>query len=29
MEELAEAEFRVGVLYWKKGSFPAAANRLY
>ena len=27
-EVLAEAEFRVGVLYQKKGSFPAAANRL-
>jgi outer membrane protein assembly factor BamD len=27
-EVLAEAEFRVGVLYEKKGSFPAAANRL-
>jgi len=27
-EVLAESEFRVGVLYWKKGSFPAASNRL-
>jgi len=27
-EVLAEAEFRVGALYQKKGSFPAAANRL-
>src|SRR6266540_1897604 len=27
-EVLAEAEFRVGVLYQKKGSFPASANRL-
>jgi outer membrane protein assembly factor BamD len=27
-EVLAEAEFRVGELYEKKGSFPAAANRL-
>ena len=27
-EVLAEAEFRVGILYEKKGSFPAAANRL-
>jgi outer membrane protein assembly factor BamD len=27
-EVLAEAEFRVGTLYQKKGSFPAAANRL-
>src|SRR5689334_14386966 len=27
-EVLAEAEFRVGTLYAKKGSFPAAANRL-
>src|SRR5436190_14762783 len=27
-EVLAESEFRVGTLYQKKGSFPAAANRL-
>jgi outer membrane protein assembly factor BamD len=27
-EVLAEAEMRVGILYEKKGSFPAAANRL-
>ncbi|HXA51718.1 MAG TPA: outer membrane protein assembly factor BamD [Candidatus Acidoferrum sp.] len=27
-EVLAESEFRVGILYWKKGSFPASANRL-
>jgi outer membrane protein assembly factor BamD len=27
-EVLADSEFRVGVLYEKKGSFPAAANRL-
>src|SRR5205814_9549369 len=27
-EVLAESEFRVGTLYVKKGSFPAAANRL-
>src|SRR5215468_4583107 len=27
-EVLGEAEFRVGILYEKKGSFPAAANRL-
>ena len=27
-EVLAEAEFRVGTLYQKKGSFPAASNRL-
>ena len=26
-EVLAESEFRVGILYEKKGSFPAAANR--
>src|SRR3954465_4964803 len=27
-EVLAESEFRVGVLYQKKGSFPASANRM-
>jgi outer membrane protein assembly factor BamD len=27
-EVLAEAEFRVGLLYQKKGSFPASANRM-
>jgi outer membrane protein assembly factor BamD len=27
-EALAEGEMRVGTFYWRKGSFPAAANRL-